>query len=301
MNSKFLLLVPLTVSPALAGDRTSTNYSVAADIADAGGLRAASANYTNDGSSTGVAGISAATAPAAATKHGYIGQLYEIAGFVPTASPPAVNEGESLQLGARQLLDDATYLAADPAVVAWSVQSGPLTGIGAGGLASAGLVYQDTAAIVEGTLGGFTGSLGLTVIDSIPDNFGSYAGDGLGDDWQFQYFGLDNPAAAPDSDPDGDGQDNRFEFIAGLIPTDPLSRFLLRIEGEPAPSDLKHLIFSPIVAGRVYTVEAGDSLAPDSWTQLTESTQADSGDERTVTDSHATEVNKFYRVGITKP
>ena len=288
------------MSAAMAGDRTSANYSIATDTTNAGGLHAASANYANDSSADGVVGVSTA-APAVLTKHGYIAQLYEIAGLVPTAATPGVNEGETLQLGARQLLDDATLLTVPAAAVGWSVQSGPLTGIDSGGLATAGLVYQDTAATAEGALAGFTGSLGLTVIDSIPDNFGSYAADGIGDDWQFQYFGLDNPAAAPALDPDGDSQDNRFEFIAGLVPTDPLSRFLLRIEPDPVESDHQHLIFSPIVAGRVYTVEAGSSLAPDSWSELTAPLQSDTGAERTVTDTVATEPNKFYRVNIAKP
>jgi len=304
MKTPCIVSVSISIGIACAlhaGPRSSANYSIATDVADAGGSHAASANYTHDGSANGVAGISTAAAPVALAKHGYIAQLYEIAGLVPTASPPNVNEGETLQLGARQLLDDATYLTASAAAVAWSVQSGPLTGIDAAGLATADLVYQDTAATVEGTLGGFTGSLGLTVIDSIPDNFGSYAGDGLGDDWQFQYFGLNNPDAAPALDPDGDGQDNRFEFIAGLIPTNPLSRFLLRIEPDPVEADHKLLIFSPIIAGRVYTVESGGTLVPDSWSELTDPLQSDTGGERTVTDTHATEANRFYHVNIVKP
>ena len=47
------------------------------------------------------------------------------------------------------------------------------------------------------------------MLDTIADNFGTYAGDGLGDDWQVQYFGLSNPNAAPLLDPDFDGHNNR--------------------------------------------------------------------------------------------
>lgn len=43
----------------------------------------------------------------------------------------------------------------------------------------------------------------------------------LDDAWQNQYFGLDNPLAAPTADPDG--ETNSFEFTAGLIPSDPQS------------------------------------------------------------------------------
>jgi PKD repeat protein len=38
--------------------------------------------------------------------------------------------------------------------------------------------------------------------------------------WQVQYFGsIDNPAAAAAADPDGDGQNNMAEFLAGTDPT----------------------------------------------------------------------------------
>jgi PKD repeat protein len=42
--------------------------------------------------------------------------------------------------------------------------------------------------------------------------------------WQIQYFGsTNNPAAAPNADPDGDGQDNLAEFLAGTNPTNSAS------------------------------------------------------------------------------
>ena len=71
--------------------------------------------------------------------------------------------------------------------------------------------------------------MGHDLLDNIPDNFGSYAGDGLGDDWQVQYFGQNNPNAGPLRDPNGDGQTNAFEDTAGLVPNDPNSRFTFTI------------------------------------------------------------------------
>src|SRR5947209_4776622 len=42
--------------------------------------------------------------------------------------------------------------------------------------------------------------------------------------WQAQYFGCNVcPVAAPNADPDGDGQNNLAEFTAGTDPTDPNS------------------------------------------------------------------------------
>ena len=91
------------------------------------------------------------------------------------------------------------------------MQSGPITGISASGLATAGVVYQDTPATAQGVYAGNTGTLGLTVLDALPDNYGSYAGDGLDDAWQNQYFGLNNPNAAPGHVSDGSGLTNLFK------------------------------------------------------------------------------------------
>jgi hypothetical protein len=139
------------------------------------------------------------------------------------------------------------------------------------------------------------------VLDSIPDNFGSYAGDNLADDWQFDHFGLDNPLAAPLLDPDDDGQNNRFEFIAGLVPTDPLSRFSLVIAPVPGQPGQKNVVFDPIIAGRTYTVMTSPDLTPGSWDPLADGTASDEGAQRTVTDPAASETKKFYTVEIVKP
>ena len=264
------------------------------------GSRAISANYTNAGSASLLAGISAIAAPAEIAKSGYIGQLYDIAGLIVNSATATVNEGTSLQLGAWQLLDDATFLTTDPGAVTWSIASGPITDVSASGLATAGLVFENTSATVSGAFGAFTGSLNFTVLDSIPDNFGAYAGDGLGDDWQVQYFGQNNPLAAPALDPDGDGQTNAFEFTAGLIPNDPASVFHLRLAPVPGEPLRKKVIFSPRLAGRTYIVESRLTLA-DPWQSLVSSTESDNGTERTVTDLNATGVKKFYHVEITKP
>ena len=62
MNLRILLLTALLPAIAHAGPRTSAsaNYKVATDTADAGGKRATSAAYTNDGSAGGIAGLSTA-------------------------------------------------------------------------------------------------------------------------------------------------------------------------------------------------------------------------------------------------
>jgi len=284
---------------AHAGPRTSTDYNVATDSTDAGGQRTTSAAYTHDGSLGGLTGIS--SVGAAVAKHGYLGQLTEVTALQLAATPTTVDETATRQLSATQLLDDASLNLLPATAVTWSVASGPLSGINASGLATADVVYQNTAATAQGDYAGASGTLGLTVLDSIPDNFGSYAGDGLADDWQFDYFGLDNPLAGPTLDPDGDGQDNAFEFTAGLIPTDPLSRFNLTIAPVPGQPGQKQVIFDPIVPGRSYTVLTSPDLTTGSWVDLVGGSVSNNGDQRTVTDTSASETKKFYTVEIVKP
>ena len=163
-------------------------------------------------------------------------------------------------------------------------------------------MYQSTAATVRGIYEGQPSPITLTVLNTNADDFGSYAGDLIEDNWQVLYFGLPpNAAAGPLLDPDGDGQNNRFEFIAGLVPTDPDSFFKLRIEKAAPPSNDKKLIFSPRFNDRTYTVQFGLSLtaAPD-WATLGGTSSLDSGLERTVTEPNVTG-RKFYRIEITKP
>ena len=296
---KTLLLPIAFISTLQAGPRSSASYTIPAESANAAGNHATSTHYTHDGSAGGVSGISTATGETA--KHGYIGQLYDPASLQLSAPATTLPEGGSILLGASLVMDDATRQPIASTSVAWSVLSGPLSGIDAAGLASAGTVYQDTAATAQGSYSGFTGTLALTVLETIPDNFGTYAADGLEDAWQVQHFGINNPDAAPLLDPDGDGQDNRFEFIAGLVPTDPQSFFSLAIQpvaGEPLH---KRLVFSPCLPDRNYQVLASSTLLPGSWFALTDPEISQTGDERTVTDTQALGERRFYRVDVVKP
>lgn len=300
LKLSWMLWAILTI-PTHAGPRTSASYSLATDTADAGGTRATSASYTNDGSAGGVVGVSTVASPAETAKHGYIGQLTEVTALQLAASPTTVNEGATRQLSAAQLLDDLTTNAVPANSIAWSIVSGPLS-INANGLATAATVYQNTAATAQGVYAGNTGSLVLTVVDSIADNFGSYAGDGIGDDWQFQYFGLNNPNAAPLLDPDHDGHNNLFEFTAGIVPTDSTSKFSYRIEPVPGFPTQRKLIFSPRLAGRTYAVKISATLGAGAvWSNLAGGVITDNGNERTVTDTSATGSAKFYSVEIVKP
>ena len=298
MKALTFLLLPAT---ALAQSRGSAACSLAAETADRGGARSASAAYTNDGSAGGITGISSVAAPAETARHGYIGQLYEVTALQLTATPASVNEGSTTQLSAAQLLDDTTTIVLPPASVAWSVLSGPLSGISAGGLATAAPVYQNTTATAQGLFAGLAGTVNLTVLNVLPDNYSPFAGDGLPDDWQQQFFAASPASAAPLLDPDGDGQNNRFEYTAGLIPTTAASRFSLDIQPVPGQPGQKRLIFSPRLTDRTYTVQSATNLAAGPWLNLTSATASDAGTIRTITDTAATGPGKSYRVQIQKP
>ena len=280
--------------------RTSASYSIATDTVNSAGGRSASASYVNEGSLGGFGGISTAPAPVEIAKHGYIGQLYD-ASLQLSASPTNVNEGATRQLAANQLFDDSTLAPIPANQIAWSVLSGPLAGINSSGLATAAIVYQNSNAIARGTYLGNIASLTLNVVNINIDDFGTYAGDGIDDAWQVQYFGLNNTNAAPTQDPDGDEQNNAFEYTAGLVPTNASSKFLLNIFPGLAAGQ-KRIVFSPRFVSRTYTVMYHTNVDdPAPLVTLGSISTADIGAERTVTDLSATATNRFYKVRITFP
>lgn len=296
--SVVVALALLTPSLQLhAGPRSSTSYTVPTESVDSGGGRATSSSYSASGSAGGISGMASAAATYTA-RSGYIGQLYQVAGLQLAAAPTTLSESGTRQLSGAQLLDDATTLALPAASISWSVLSGPLASISSSGLATAGLVGQDTAATVQGSYLGLSATLGLTVLDTIHDNFGSYASDGLPDSWQLQYFGSNNPLAAPGADATGSGQSNLFKYTAGLNPTDPASRFITAVG---AASSSRTITISPRLPDRTYTVQYSTDLGVSGWQPLTGATVQDNGQTRTVTDPDAASTRKFYRVLISYP
>ncbi len=265
MKTRFLsasLAACLSLLPngASAGSRSSASYTVITDIMDGGGEKASSASYSADASVGMIGGISSVISPAETAKAGYVGQLYDVTGLALASSPTNINEGGTSQLNATALLDDATLLPLPPTTVNWSIVSGPVISISSNGVATAGIVYQDSPATVRADYQQNFGTLGLTVLDVNPDNYGIYANDGLPDAWQVEYFGLDNTNAAPDVDADGSGQNNMFKFIAGLNPTNPASVFVLQIANATGPLGQRQLTFSPYLTNRIYAVQFATNL-----------------------------------------
>jgi hypothetical protein len=269
---------------------------------DGGGGRRISASYVNDGSVGGIAGLSTVALPSETAKHGYVAQLGDVVGLSITATPPSVNEGGSSQLSGTATLDDGTVTMLAGSEVTWGAPAWPIAGINAGGVATTAAVYADTPGTVSGRYFGVPGSGSLVVLDSDPDNYGSYAHDGLPDWWQVRYFGLNNPNAAPGVDADGDGQSNYFEYITGTDPTNAASFFQFWIESVAGQPDQKKLTFMPWASGRTYTPEYRTNLVLGAYTNLTDYGSPQTNDTKaSITDTNATEQTKFYRIKITYP
>jgi len=228
---------------------------------------------------------------------GFPAQIAAPDSLVVTATPAIVGEGQARQLAGALLLDDGTTVAIQATAIQWQVLGGPLTAINGNGVAQAAVVYQDTASTAGGSAAGVDGNAQLTIINVDPDNFGAYAGDGLDDLWQVTFFGINNPDAGPGKDPDGDKQDNTFEFRGGTVPDDPTSFFKHWIVAAPAGEFW--LRFEPWFADRVYTFEETFNLS--SFQLVPGATIDNAGAIGTAKDPAAGPAPRFYKIGISKP
>ena len=147
-----------------------------------------------------------------------------------------------------------------------------------------------TATDAAGNIG--TATRTVTVVETTADPYDTWASS----------FGLD-PATdgAPTADPDGDGQNNLFEFTAGVVPNDALSRFHWRVEEDPDTPGQNRIVFSPRFGDRTYNVETSTTLQASDWIDFTGGSVNDDGDERTVIDPDTSDARKFYRLKIVKP
>ncbi len=288
MKRLSFLLALATASSALAQTAavpgqpraTSANYSMDSAIASYAGSLATSANYSN--------------------RPGYVGQLYDVTGLTLAATPASLNERATTQLAAGATLDDGTLLVPSSDEVTWSVVSGAVTAIAADGTATADSVYQTTAATVRGAYQGFTATLVVTVLNLTDDDLGAYAGDGLPDSWQVEHFGESSTLAGPAADPDGDGQNNLLEFLAGTNPALASSVFAVRVELVAGQPTQKAVLFGPVTTARTYRVLASTDLAAPSWADISGPLTGTSGN-LTFTDNAASGVRKFYRLQISNP
>jgi hypothetical protein len=299
MNTRFLVLTGCLVIPwsTEAQTRTSAAYVVPIEAMDAGGGQAASVDYTSHGS-FGVLVGPVTTGPET-LKSGYVSQLTTPTGLALAAGATSINEGGSTSLTAWQTLDDLSLRAVSLAATTWSVVSGPAS-VAPNGIATALPVYQTTPATVRGSVDGLMGTLDLSVLNSLPDNFGLYAADGLPDDWQVQHFGVNSLNGGPQKDPDADGQTNLFEYHARLLPNNPTSLLRVNLLHGPTPgltATQSRLSFSPAMMGVDYTIQTTTDFR--TWVPLTTLTAASDLSTLLNTDSAAGGAGremKYYRV-----
>lgn len=250
-----------------------------------------------------IGGVSNVTAGQVQTKGNLVGQFYDVDSLAVSAAPGTVDEDSSRQMTALATMDDSTLLAVDAGNVHWTESGAFLTGVDPGGEVTAGVVYQnEPGQNVSGTYFGVSDADGfdLTVVNINADDFGSYAGDGIDDDWQVGYFGLDNPDAAPGENPDHDPFDNEAEFLTGFDPKDPAQFFQVTMGGFSGPTTAE-LTLNKVIPGRTYTLRSGTDLMSFPTTVGTPFSVVSEETDQVLQDTAATGDAKFYLIEVTRP
>jgi hypothetical protein len=121
-------------------------------------------------------------------------------------------------------------------------------------------------------------------------------GNGLDDAWTARYFGPD-AAVDPDGDTDGDGADNRSEFLAGTSPIDPESVPAIR-EVAIRPDGMPEVTVRT-EPGRQYRIERADGLEdPPAWTPVDTPVLEGNGRSQDAADNNPLADRRFYRVRV---
>ena len=232
-------------------------------------------------------------------KTGFIGQLTDPRSIEVTV--PDAGEGGSTEADATATLDDGTTTSVPNDEVSWEAILGPIVSISPTGVARTGIVIEDSAAEVRGTWLEVSGTGQFTVLNTDDDNVAPVAGDGIDDAWQFLYFDADDDgalagdeaaSAQPGSDPDGDDQDNLFEFLAGYAPDDPDSFLDIRITDISEGTITIEL--SKVVASTLYTLVGSEDLGTGGpWSTVGTVSGVDQEDFQFF---HPSEVRHFYKL-----
>jgi hypothetical protein len=283
----------------VGADVSAFGTELSAASLDSGGGRVTNGTVTIDTCVGGVVGWCTNATGGQVAKVGYAGQLYDLVALQVSATPTTVQETATRQLVALGQFDDDTVGDLSD-VASWRVVTGALISVGADGLATAATVYQNTTGTAEAKHDGKPDTLVLLVLNTDPDNFGSYAGDGIHDDWQVGYFGVHSTNALPTADPDRDGGNNEYEWITGTHPSNSASLFqIVKIEPVSGVSTQMDISFDPTFTSRTYQVVSVNALTSGAWTALGAFSESTNGTERTVRDLTATNTPVFYRVRVT--
>jgi hypothetical protein len=125
--------------------------------------------------------------------------------------------------------------------------------------------------------------------------------DGLDDRFQRRYFPLFTaPAAAPDADPDGDGFNNRFEYLAGSDPTRADSGPSVRIERVSLSAQGSALSWGAVPGGRYQVFSRNGFAVAETWKSVGSPVLATNAVAQFL-DASATNFIRFYRVQTLRP
>jgi hypothetical protein len=118
---------------------------------------------------------------------------------------------------------------------------------------------------------------------------------GVADAWEGAYY----PGGFQSTnDTDRDGADNRSEYLAGTIPTNPAS--VLRVESDAATNAPGVWLRWPAASGRAYTVESRSSLGAGPWSLCAGPWTIPAGSQAHFTWLATNAApTRFYRVAIT--
>jgi len=262
---------------------------------DSAGGRSTGGDITHVATLGGLGGEMHDTAPLIA-RPGFAGQLWDAVSLDITPQTAILSDNGTLQLTAQVTGDDATTQSPS-APIAWESASFLLS-VNPVGLATTGTLPGDSTATVSARSGELIGSAVISLFDQTPDDYGPFAGDNLDDAWQFLWFSNAPNSAQPADDPDADGQDNGFEFLAGTTPLDGSSFLRIRIAPEPNQPTVRQLFFEPFRLDRTYRWEFSATLQPPWQPVLGDPPDPQLTGEARATDEVAVEARKFYRLMI---
>ena len=286
----------IVMTTAAVDAHESAAYQIQHEALTAGGQNSVSTHYSQATSIGGISGGISSSQAGLAAKHGFVGQLHDYSSLqvtIPLSTPP---EGSTSQASAIATCDDGaiTHLLGND--LRWAPLTGPIESITNLGQISWGAVYTPTPASLRGTFRGLSSYVNVEIQNVDNDNFGLYSNDEIDDGWQVLFFGPDNPDAAPEADPSGNGQNNLFKYTAGLDPTNPTSRFLI-IGTTDGASGKFRLAIQPCFEDRNYEIVASDDLKI--WASIGVEEIESEGDRRVFLADTAVNA-RFYRVIITR-
>jgi hypothetical protein len=223
------------------------------------------------------------------------GSIYDPVALRAETETSDVPEEQTTRASAHLACDDDSRLP-PPVPPTFTVLSGPIS-LESLSEFRAEPVYRNSNVLVQVEAGIWLTLLNMRVLDTDPDNFGLFSGDDVADEWQVNFFTVGNPDGAADQDPDGDGDDNRFEFTAGTDPTSAADRFDITLQRTAGAE----ILFGPVQTGRTYRIESSDTLASTDWFPVTGLVAYASSPVAALPDPRPDVPARHYRVWIDYP